>query len=36
MSGVIDAAANDTIDIYSVMAGWHVGGETSWAGFLIG
>jgi len=36
MSGVIDAATNDTIDIYSTMAGWHVGGETSWAGFLIG
>jgi hypothetical protein len=36
MSGVIDAAANDTIDIYSVIAGWHIGGETSWSGFLIG
>ena len=36
MSGVIDAATNDTIDIYSTMSGWHVGGETSCAGFLIG
>ena len=35
-SGVVDAAANDTIDIYSSIAGWHVGGETQAAGFLIG
>ena len=36
VSGVLSVAANDTISVYSVIAGWHIGGETSFSGFLIG
>jgi len=36
MSGVVECSAGDTISIYSSIAGWHIGGETSWSGFLIG
>jgi hypothetical protein len=36
VSGVVDVAANDTISMFSVIDGWHVGGETSFSGYLIG
>jgi len=36
VSGVLDVAANDTISIFSVIDGWHIGGETSFSGYLIG
>ena len=36
MSGVVECSVGDSISIYSGMAGWHIGGETSWSGFLIG
>ena len=36
VSGIMDVSANDTISVYSVIAGWHVGGETSFSGYLIG
>ena len=36
MSGVVECSVGDTISIYSAMAGWHIGGETSFSGFLIG
>ena len=36
VSGVLEVAANDTISVYSTIAGWHTGGETSFSGFLIG
>jgi len=36
VSGVLSVSANDTISVYSVIAGWHVGGETSFSGYLIG
>jgi hypothetical protein len=36
VSGVVNVAANDTISIYSVIDGWHVGGETSFSGYFIG
>ena len=36
VSGVVYAVAGDAITIFSVIDGWHVGGETSWSGFLIG
>jgi len=36
MSGVVECSAGDTISIYSSIAGWHIGGETSFSGFLIG
>ena len=36
MSGVIVAAVNDTLDIFTGIAGWHIGAETSFSGFFIG
>ena len=36
MSGVVQCSVGDTISIYSGIAGWHIGGETSFSGFLIG
>jgi hypothetical protein len=36
VSGIMDVSANDTISVYSVIAGWHTGAETSFSGFLIG
>jgi hypothetical protein len=36
MSGVVECSVGDSISIYSAMAGWHIGGETSFSGFLIG
>jgi len=36
MSGVVDVSVGDTINIYAVNDGWHIGGETSFSGFLIG
>jgi len=36
MSGVVACSVGDTISIYSGIAGWHIGGETSFSGFLIG
>ena len=36
MSGVVECSVGDTISIYSAIAGWHIGGETSFSGFLIG
>ena len=35
-SGVVECAVGDTINIFSVIAGWHVGGETSFSVFYIG
>ena len=35
-SGVIVASVNDTVDIFSSIAGWHIGGETSFSGYFIG
>ena len=35
-SGIIVANVNDTVDIFSSMAGWHIGGETSFSGYFIG
>jgi len=34
--GIIVAAANDTVDVYTAIAGWHIGGETSFSGYFIG
>ena len=35
-SGVVSCAANDTIRLYSYLAGWHVASESSFTGFLVG
>ena len=35
-SAVVSCAANDAIRVYSSIAGWHIAGESSWTGFLIG
>jgi len=35
-SGVIVCAANDTVDIFSEIVGWHIGKETAFSGYLIG
>mgnify|MGYP003133771407 CR=1 FL=1 len=34
--GVIVANANDTVDAFTNIAGWHTGGETSFSGYFIG
>ena len=34
--GVIVCAANDTVDVFTAIAGWHVGGETAFSGYFIG
>lgn len=34
--GVIVAAVNDTVDVFTAIAGWHVGNETSFSGYFIG
>ena len=34
--GVIVCAANDTVDVFTTIAGWHIGGETAFSGYFIG
>ena len=34
--GVIVAAANDTVDVFTNIAGWHGGDETAFSGYFIG
>ena len=34
--GVIVAAANDTVDVFTSIAGWHIGGESAFSGYFIG
>ena len=36
VSGVIVANVNDTVDMFSEIVGWHIGGETSFSGYFIG
>ena len=33
---LINLAANDTMEVYSSISGWHVGGESSCLGYLLG
>lgn len=35
-SGVIVANVNDTVDVFSDIVGWHIGGESSFSGYFIG
>ncbi len=36
VGGVIVAAVNDTVDMFTAIAGWHIGNETSFSGYFIG
>lgn len=33
---VVQLNANEFVNIYSSTAGWHIGSESNWAGFLLG
>ena len=35
-AGVIVAAVNDTVDVYTDIVGWHIGAETAFSGYFIG
>lgn len=35
-AGVIVAAANDTVDVFTDIVGWHIGAETAFSGYFIG
>jgi len=35
-AAVVQLNANEFVNIYSSVAGWHIGSESNWAGFLLG